>query len=106
MRATILLALATILALGGCGDRGGSDNSASDANTISEDPYGATGAPGADMTDNGVTDGASGVADGNQAGGNVAAGGNLSANGAPRPVEDGAEGNAAVEAGIARGNGF
>jgi hypothetical protein len=32
---------------------------------VSDDPFGATGAPGADMTDNGATDGANGMADGN-----------------------------------------
>jgi hypothetical protein len=47
--------------LAGCQD--GSGNVTAEANTIAEDPYGATGAPGADMTDNGVTDGASGPAD-------------------------------------------
>ncbi|TFI59693.1 hypothetical protein E2493_03520 [Sphingomonas parva] len=63
MRATTLTGLAAALLLVGCGDSGGSDNSAADANSISEDPYGATGAPGADLTDNGVTDGANGMAD-------------------------------------------
>ena len=71
MRLKIVYPLAAALALTACGDGGGSDNSASDANSISEDPYGATGAPGADLTDNGVNDGASGLADGNQ--GNAAA---------------------------------
>ena len=47
--------------LAGCQD--GSSNVTAEANTIAEDPYGATGAPGADMTDNGATDGASGLAD-------------------------------------------
>jgi hypothetical protein len=56
------LPLITLLALAACGD-GQSDPN---ANTISEDPYGATGAPGADMTDNGVTDGASGNIAANQ----------------------------------------
>jgi glucose/mannose transport system substrate-binding protein len=53
--------------LAACGGNDGSDNSAGDANSISEDPYGATGAPGADLTDNGVTDGANGLADTNAA---------------------------------------
>ena len=67
MRLKIVYPLAAALALTACSENGGSENSASDANSISEDPFGATGAPGADMTDNGVTDGASGLADGNMA---------------------------------------
>ncbi|QAY75350.1 hypothetical protein [Sphingosinicella sp. BN140058] len=63
MRAPKHIFLAAGLALAACGDNGGSENSAADANAISEDPFGATGAPGADLTDNGVTDGANGLAD-------------------------------------------
>ncbi|PSJ40860.1 hypothetical protein C7I55_11305 [Sphingomonas deserti] len=62
-----LIVLASAFALAGCGGNGGSDASAADANSISEDPFGATGAPGADLTDNGVTDGANGLADVNAA---------------------------------------
>ena len=40
------------------GGEGANDSEASN-NVTSEDPFGATGAPGADMTDNGVTDGGS-----------------------------------------------
>jgi hypothetical protein len=64
MRLKIVYPLAAALVLTGCGgDGAGSDNSAADANHVSEDPYGATGAPGADLTDNGATDGANGLAD-------------------------------------------
>lgn len=66
-RRTLALAL---LAACAAGCQGGSDESAAEANRIAEDPFGATGAPGADMTDNGVNDGASGVADNSQAVGN------------------------------------
>lgn len=55
--APIVLAL---LATSACG--GGQDDRRTEAN-VAEDPFGATGAPGADMTDNGVNDGASGPAD-------------------------------------------
>ena len=87
MRFVHATAAAAILALAACGDGGGSDNAASDANTVSEDPFGATGAPGADMTDNGAADGASGMADGNQTG--VTA----PAEGTSRPVDDAMESN-------------
>ena len=60
-RASTLAAVLAAVILAGC--QGGSSNVTAEANTIAEDPYGATGAPGADMTDNGVTDGASGLAD-------------------------------------------
>ena len=64
MRPISLTAIAAAFLLVGCGGgNGGSDNSAADANHISEDPYGATGAPGADMTDSGVNDAANGLAD-------------------------------------------
>lgn len=53
--------LALALLLSACG--GGQDDRRTEANTVAEDPFGATGAPGADMTDNGVNDGASGPAD-------------------------------------------
>ena len=55
------LAAAAALALAACG--GGEGQTEGGAANVSEDPYGATGAPGADMTDNGVTDGANGMAD-------------------------------------------
>ena len=60
-RASTLATVLVAAMLAGCQD--GSGNVTAEANTIAEDPYGATGAPGADMTDNGVTDGASGPAD-------------------------------------------
>jgi hypothetical protein len=64
MKSLAALGLALIAATGCSG--GGNSNSATDqANVVSTDPYGATGAPGADMTDNGATDGANGLADGN-----------------------------------------
>ncbi len=59
------LALAACLGLGACGGGGNENLAADNANHISEDPFGATGAPGADMTDNGATDAASGMADSN-----------------------------------------
>ena len=80
MRLRIAYPLAAALALAACGDGGGSDNSAADANHISEEPFGATGAPGADMTDNGATDGANGMAD--VEGGNAAAPADTGGNGA------------------------
>lgn len=52
--------LALALLVAACG---GSDDRRTEANSVAEDPFGATGAPGADMTDNGVNDGASGPAD-------------------------------------------
>jgi hypothetical protein len=51
-----------MLLLSACGGESGvqaNQANQADANQISEDPFGATGAPGADMTDNGVTDGGS-----------------------------------------------
>ncbi|PAX08456.1 hypothetical protein [Sphingomonas lenta] len=53
--------LALLLTAAACG--GGEDDRRTEANSVAEDPFGATGAPGADMTDNGVNDGASGPAD-------------------------------------------
>ena len=58
------LALIALTALAACGGSGDPHNSAG-ANHVSEDPYGATGAPGADLTDNGANDGSNGLADGN-----------------------------------------
>ena len=55
--------LAACLCLSACGGETGSH--AGSANTASEDPFGATGAPGADLTDNGAADGATGFAVGN-----------------------------------------
>ncbi len=71
---TTLLAVLGCLALAACGGGGGEEAAGTQANNVSEDPFGATGAPGADMTDNGATDGASGLADGNAAGGGNEAG--------------------------------
>ena len=62
-----LLLVALPLALAACGGE-----QAPPANTVSEDSFGATGAPGSDMTDKGVNDGASGPAD-DLAGNNAAA---------------------------------
>jgi hypothetical protein len=63
---SLAAALGAALALAGCGS-GDTPTSATDnSTTVAEDPYGATGAPGADLTDNGANDGASGMADGNQ----------------------------------------
>lgn len=65
--ALALVASFTLAACGG-GEAGGDENLAADTtNHISEDAFGATGAPGADLTDNGVNDGASGLADTNAA---------------------------------------
>lgn len=61
MRAHVL---AAALALVTAGCQGGDGDRTAEANVISEDPFGATGAPGSDLTDNGVNDGASGLADG------------------------------------------
>ena len=77
---TIIVAAAGSLALAACG--GGSGNATDNAvgtqaNDVAEDPFGATGAPGSDMTDNGATDGSAGLADGNATpGDNAVAGGN------------------------------
>ncbi|HEV2866260.1 MAG TPA: hypothetical protein VGX37_07065 [Allosphingosinicella sp.] len=60
--------LAVGLVLGGCNDTSESP-SAKPAENGAGDTYGATGAPGADMTDNGAGDGANGLADTNQANG-------------------------------------
>ncbi len=64
-RGKSILALAASLALAGCGGQSDVQANETNANQIAEDPFGATGAPGADMTDNGVNDGSSGLADGN-----------------------------------------
>ena len=65
---TTAMALAASFTLASCGGGGGDENLAADTtNHISEDAFGATGAPGADLTDNGVNDGASGLADTNAA---------------------------------------
>ena len=56
-----LLPFVALLALGACDGAGGR----ADTNKGSEDPFGATGAPGADMTDNGAADGAAGNFQGN-----------------------------------------
>ncbi|MBB5712253.1 hypothetical protein [Sphingomonas xinjiangensis] len=59
--------LAATLALAACGEtatpNASVDNTTSgeQANDIAADPFGATGAPGADLTDNGVNDGAAGL---------------------------------------------
>ena len=52
-------ASAACLLAAACSGGEGANDSAAANNIISEDPFGATGAPGADMTDNGVTDGGS-----------------------------------------------
>jgi hypothetical protein len=59
------IALGGSLALGACGGGGTSESTVANDSAVSDDPFGATGAPGADMTDNGATDGAAGMADGN-----------------------------------------
>ncbi len=62
------IVLGAALALAACGETSApvanvaNDSSAEQANAISSDPFGATGAPGADLTDNGATDGSSGFA--------------------------------------------
>ena len=53
------VASAACLLAAACSGGEGANDSATANNAISEDPFGATGAPGADMTDNGVTDGGS-----------------------------------------------
>jgi hypothetical protein len=59
-RTAAALASAACLFAAACSGAGDSaSDSAAGNNVISEDPFGATGAPGADMTDNGVTDGGS-----------------------------------------------
>ena len=59
-RTIAVLAFATCLLAAACSGGGETANdSAAGNNVVSEDPFGATGAPGADMTDNGVTDGGS-----------------------------------------------
>ena len=84
---TTAMALVASFTLAACGgEAGGDENLAADtANHIAEDPFGATGAPGADLTDNGVTDGASGLADTN----NSTDAGNAAANAAD-PAANGA----------------
>jgi hypothetical protein len=68
MAKIVLPGLALALTLGGCGETSApkanvaNDSSAEQANDISSEPFGATGAPGADLTDNGVTDGSNGFA--------------------------------------------
>ena len=57
--------LAACLGLAACGGGGQSESTGANDAAVSDDPFGATGAPGADMTDNGATDGANGMADGN-----------------------------------------
>ena len=57
--AAALLSAACLLAAACSGGGEAGNDSATANNAISEDPFGATGAPGADMTDNGVTDGGS-----------------------------------------------
>jgi hypothetical protein len=67
MAKTSILVLAAALALAACGETAkpgnvANDSSAEQANDISSEPFGASGAPGADLTDNGVTDGSNGFA--------------------------------------------
>ena len=65
MKTKIVLGLGAALALAACGGNEPpaanmtNELSADQANAASE-PYGATGAPGADLTDNGATDGSNG----------------------------------------------
>jgi hypothetical protein len=65
MKTSTLLALGAALALAACGKSEppaanvANELSADQANAASE-PFGATGAPGADLTDNGTTDGSNG----------------------------------------------
>ena len=62
-RGIAIFGLAACLGLAACG--GQSESTVANDAAVSDDPFGATGAPGADMTDNGATDGANGMADGN-----------------------------------------
>lgn len=62
---TLRRVLAFAMLTAGC--QGGSEEPTAEANQVAQDPFGATGAPGADMTDSGVNDGASGPADNGQA---------------------------------------
>lgn len=68
MAKIVLPALTAVLALAGCGETSAptanvaNESSAEQANHISSDPFGASGAPGADLTDNGATDGSNGFA--------------------------------------------
>ena len=62
-RGITIFELAACLGLAACG--GQSESTVANDAAVSDDPFGATGAPGADMTDNGATDGANGMADGN-----------------------------------------
>ncbi|MDT8761051.1 hypothetical protein MZO42_20315 [Sphingomonas psychrotolerans] len=67
-KSLMLPALTAAFALAACGETSApsanvaTDSSAEQANHISSEPFGASGAPGADLTDNGVTDGANGFA--------------------------------------------
>jgi len=64
--ASAVVAPALALMISGCGNNPSGTGGPS-GNQVSQDPFGATGAPGSDLTDNGVTDGASGLADNGQA---------------------------------------
>jgi hypothetical protein len=64
-RSIFALSLIASLGLAACGGSGQSESTIANDSAVSDDPFGATGAPGADMTDNGATDGANGMADGN-----------------------------------------
>ncbi len=63
-----VLGLGASLALAACGGETAApsnvanESSAEQANDISSEPFGASGAPGADLTDNGATDGSNGFA--------------------------------------------
>jgi hypothetical protein len=65
MRGITALGLAATIGLAACGSGGQSESTIANDAAVSDDPFGATGAPGADMTDNGATDGSNGMADGN-----------------------------------------
>jgi hypothetical protein len=75
MKTSIVLGFAA-LALAACSQEQAADDAAAvnamgtPSENASEDPFGATGAPGADLTDNGATDASNGFAD--NAMGNVA----------------------------------